>query len=80
MQTATTPETLVLATSRALTIPEVSAFSAAAFPGLEADAQARDLTFTGPWIFVSHNLPQDATTTFSLQICRAIEPAGDYDG
>ncbi len=80
MHTATTPETLVLATSRTLTIPQVSTFSAAAIPGLEADAHAQGLTFTGPWIFVSHNLPQDATTTFSLMICRAVEPTGDYHG
>jgi GNAT superfamily N-acetyltransferase len=80
VQTATTPEILVLAASRTLTIPQVSSFSATAIPGLEADARAHGLTFIGPWIFVSHNLPQDATTTFSLKVCRAIEPPEHYQG
>jgi GNAT superfamily N-acetyltransferase len=80
VHTTITPETLVLATSRTLTIPQVSAFSATAIPALEADAQAQNLTFSGPWIFASHNLPQDATTTFFLQICRAIDPPEQYEG
>lgn len=80
MQYPTIPEILVLATGRTLTIPEVAAFSAQALPALEADATAQGLTFAGPWIFVSHNLPQDATTTFELQLCRPIAATPAYDG
>lgn len=80
MQLTTIPEILVLATGRILTIPEVATFSAQSLPALEADATAQELTFTGPWIFVSHNLPQDATTTFELQLCRSIAAPDAYAG
>jgi hypothetical protein len=80
VQSKTVPEINVLAASRILRIPEVGACSAGAIPALEADAAAQNLAFTGPWIFVSHNLPQDATTTFDLKICRQIAPRDAYAG
>jgi hypothetical protein len=74
------PEIVVPATARTLTMPEVAGFSSQALPDLEADARQQRLEFTGPWIFVSHDLPQDATTTFVLHLCRPIAESAGYDG
>jgi hypothetical protein len=80
MQIVTVPEQTVLAASRQLRLPEVGAFLAATIPEMEAEARAWRLAFTGPWTFVSHQLPQDATTPFTLQICRPVEPNGASAG
>ena len=80
MQIVTVPEQTVLAATRQLRLPEAGAFLTATIPEMEAEARAWRLAFTGPWTFVSHNLPQDATTPFTLRICRPVEPNGATSG
>lgn len=80
MQIVTVPEQTVLAATRQLRLPEAGAFLTATIPEMEAEARAWRLAFTGPWTFVSHNLPQDATTPFTLRICRPVEPDGATTG
>ena len=73
MQIVTVPEQTVLAATRQLRLPEVGAFLAATIPEMEAEARAWRLAFTGPWTFVSHHLPQDETTPFTLRVCRPVD-------
>ena len=80
MELITIAPTLVHAASRTLTLPEVADFRDTTIPNLLNDAQAWELVATGPWTFVSSQLPQDAETTFDLVICRPIAAGGDYAG
>jgi hypothetical protein len=80
MQIVTVPEQTVLAATRQLRLPEAGAFLIATISEMEAEARACRLTFTGPWTFVSHHLPQDATTPFTFRICRPVEPNGASTG
>lgn len=80
MSPTTIEPVLVHATSRTLTLPEVAAFRDETVPDMLNDAEAWGLVATGPWTFVSHNLPQDTETTFELTICRPIEAGGEYAG
>lgn len=80
MQIVTVPEQTVLAATRRLRLPEAGAFLAATIPEMETDARAHRHAFTGPWTFVSHDLPQDATTLFTFQVCRPVTPSGATPG
>lgn len=80
MQTRTVPEITLLLARRSLRLPEAGAFIAEALPGLEADAAANRIAFAGPWMFVSHNLPQDTATRFPLAIGRPVSVTGGYAG
>lgn len=80
MELITTERTLVHAASRTLTLPEVAAFRDTTIPNMLNDAESTGLVATGPWTFVSSQLPQDTETTFDLIICRPIAAGGDYGG
>jgi len=80
METKAVPGVLVLAAVRVLRLMEAGAFVKSAIPELEADAERFRVTFTGPWMFVSHHLPQDTETPFQLAICRPIAPDSGYAG
>jgi effector-binding domain-containing protein len=80
MQTITTEPILVHAASRTLTLPDVAAFRDQTIPDMLNDAESWGLVATGPWTFVSSQLPQDTETSFDLIICRPIEAGGDYGG
>lgn len=72
MHIAKIPGIDVLLARRRLRLTDVSNYLPTTLAALEADAASRNLEFTGPWIFVSHNLPQDAVTYFDFAICRPI--------
>ena len=80
MQIVTVPEIRVLQASRQLRLPEAGAYLKATIPALEAEAGMGRITFTGPWMFVSHNLPQDTETLFQLAICRPVANGGETRG
>lgn len=80
MELITTHPTLVHAASRTLTLPDVATFRDTTIPDLVNDAESWGLVATGPWTFVSSQLPQDNETTFDLIICRPIAAGGDYGG
>ncbi len=83
MQLVTIPEQRVLSVSRSLTLLQGGAFVVRAIDELEARADLHQIAFAGPWTFVSHNLPQDTTTEFTLMVCRPVaeaSPAGDRIG
>ena len=80
MELVTMEPVLVHAATRTLTLPEVAAFRDTAIPNMLNDAESAGLVATGPWTFVSSQLPQDTETTFDLVICRPIAAGGDYAG
>lgn len=80
MPTISIEPILVHAASRSLTLPEVAAYRETTIADLLNDAEAWGLVATGPWTFVSGQIPQDSETPFELIICRPIEAGGDYGG
>ncbi len=80
MRIVTVPGMRVLQASRELRLPEAGSYLNDTIPLLEADARGRRLAFTGPWTFVSHNLPQDTETPFRLAICRPVADDGQDNG
>ena len=70
----------VLSAERTVTIPEVGAVSAELCPALMEDAERHGLMVSGPWTFVSHNLPRDGHTAFRIEFCLPVSASDSYRG
>ncbi|SCK28694.1 GyrI-like domain-containing protein [Vogesella sp. LIG4] len=73
------PALRVLAASRNLCLPEVGPEAALLCPQLETAARQLGLQPDGPWIFVHHDLPHDASSLHRVDFCLPVsgEAAGD---
>lgn len=75
-----TEDICVLSIARRLRIPEVAPTAAALAPLLEEECGRSGLEPTGPWTFISQNLPKDGKTAFDWRICLPVSGAESYDG
>ncbi|WPC04992.1 AraC family transcriptional regulator [Pseudomonas benzenivorans] len=71
----------VLCIGRELSIPEIAAQAQACCAEITRVAEARGLKVAGPWVFVSHKLPSNASERFRIAFCLPVEgtldePAG----
>lgn len=72
MITRTTPRMDIVRQHCRLSISDIAAEAAARSSSIEEKIAASGLEPSGPWIFVSHNLPQDAETLFDWEIWRPV--------
>lgn len=75
MTIETTAPVTVLYAERTVRIPDIAPLSLTLCPELTQDAVRRGLSVTGPWIFVSHGLPGDGETRFTVEFCLPVSPA-----
>ena len=80
MDIKTTDPLTVLSAERRITLGEVATVSAELCPAIEQEAQQHGMAISGPWIFVSHGLPQDAYTAFRIEFCLPVSASGSYQG
>ncbi|WP_354042066.1 hypothetical protein [Devosia sp. UYZn731] len=80
MKIIETEDLWVLVRSRRLTIPQVKAAAAEMCPQIDFEIERSGMIGTGPWIFLSHNLPKDGKTLFDWRCCRPVSRPTDYEG
>ncbi|NHQ85458.1 GyrI-like domain-containing protein [Iodobacter sp. HSC-16F04] len=82
MKTKQTHAIPVVFTSKQLCLADVGAFATEQTPLLIAEIERNQLGFNGPCIFVYYQVPQDARSLFTLDICfpvcRPQAYAGDF--
>ena len=80
MDIKNTDPVTVLSLERTVTIPQIASVSAELCPLIEEEAARHGLAVVGPWIFVSHGLPQDGRTAFRAAFCLPVSAESAYEG
>jgi hypothetical protein len=80
MERKTVAPITVLCAPQELTIPEIGTYGERHGRELLADVEKYQLRIAGPWIFVSHDLPQNGKDSFLLEYCLPVEDGDRYAG
>ncbi|MCF8481252.1 MAG: GyrI-like domain-containing protein [Rhodospirillum sp.] len=72
MEIKQTADMWVVSLERWLRIPDIGAAGLDCGALIEERVAKDGLTASGPWIFVSHDLPKDGETLFRWEICRPV--------
>lgn len=67
-----TPDMWVLSLQQRLKIPDIRNAAAHCAAEIETSIEKEGLTASGPWTFISWNLPRDSKTLFDWRICRPV--------
>jgi hypothetical protein len=70
----------VIFTSKQLCLSDIGAFAAEQTPLLFAEIADHQLSINGPCIFVYYQVPQDAQSLFTLDICIPVSHSNAYTG
>ena len=79
MDIRTIEATPVLCRRGRLTLAQIGAEAARAYPDLYAEARTRGLPVHGPAILAAHDVPQDPNSAFDVEFCLPVAaPEGEH--
>lgn len=80
LNTKTVSPISVMYVSQQTTIPQVGAVASEHCAAMLAEVESLGLNSNGQFIFVSHGIPQDHTTRFTLDLCLPATKPAHYTG
>ena len=80
MEIKTEKSRWIIKTSHELRIPEVAEYSRRYCAEIQTEILNQKLESSGPWIFISYNLPKNGTDLYRIEFCMQINNPETYKG
>ncbi|MDD7908464.1 MULTISPECIES: hypothetical protein [Pseudovibrio] len=80
MNIVETADMWVISAKKRLCIHDIKDVSPGLTAQIEAEIDRFGLEVAGPWVFISHNLPENGRELFDWEMCRPIRKPARYDG